>query len=195
MQSKVFSQEALHTLSANDKDLFSKFGLGDIIDSPFHCVHHAFEFQARNHPDSIAVEDFQHRITYSELDRQANCLAALLRGKGIAPSSRVCLLAERSILMIVGIVAILKAGGAYVPLDGNVVSDSTLKHALRDSASSLVLVQRKFVERVHDVPTICLEESICDSASATHCRKPVDLSTTTDSAYIIYTSGKQWHLL
>lgn len=194
MQSMVLNQHPLRALSPSDKASFSQFGLGDIVDPPFHCVHHAFEFQARRHPDSVAVEDFQHKMTYSELDRQANCLATYLREKGITPSTRVCLLVERSIFMIVGIIAVLKAGGAYVPLDGNVVSDNTLKYALKDSATSLILVQRKFIERVHGVPTICLEDSICDPPSVMHCLKPVDLSTATDSAYIIYTSGRSLNL-
>ncbi|KAG5644217.1 hypothetical protein DXG03_008812 [Asterophora parasitica] len=172
-----------------DRQLFSHFGLGEAVKPHFECVHHAFEHHARQHPYTYAVEDFEHKISYVELDRQANCLATHLRSKGIGPGARVCLLVERSILMVVGILGVLKAGAAYVPLDGNVVADKTLNHALKDSGSSLVLVLRKFIHRVGETPILCLEDTICDSPYSTHCGKPEDLATTTDSAYIIYTSG------
>ncbi|GLB38322.1 putative adenylate-forming reductase, a natural product biosynthesis enzyme that resembles non-ribosomal peptide synthetases, yet serves to modify one substrate, rather than to condense two or more building blocks [Lyophyllum shimeji] len=189
MNSMVFSPDALDRLPPDDRGLFSSYGLGERLEPPFACVHHAFEFFALGHPDLIAVEDFQRKATYAELDRQANCLAARLRTTGVTSRARVCLLAERSIIMVVGILGVLKAGAAYVPLDGNVVSDSTLRHALNDSGAFLVLAQRKFTERVSGVLTISLEDSICDEPSASHCLKPEDLSTTSDSAYIIYTSG------
>ncbi|KAF5382433.1 hypothetical protein D9615_002852 [Tricholomella constricta] len=189
MQSAVFNQDLLRALSPDEQDSFTRYGLGERLQPPFACIHHAFESHAVRHPDSIAVEDFEQRITYAEMDRQANCLASHLHARGIVPGSRLCLLVERSIFMVVGILAILKAGAAYVPLDGNIVSDSTLRHALKDSGALLVLAQRKFTERVKGTPTICLENSICQEPSTTHCLKPEDLSSTSDGAYIIYTSG------
>lgn len=187
---KTFKQDLLQHLSETDRQLFTKFGLGENSKKPFECVHHAFEYHARLYPDTIAVEDFGHKITYAELDRQSSCLASRLHAKGVAPKSRVCLLVERSVLMVVGILAILKAGAAYVPLDGNVVANKTLDHALKDSGSSLILVQRKFIHRVGTTPILCLEDSICDSPfPSTHCMKPEDLAKSSDSAYIIYTSG------
>ncbi|KAG5640248.1 hypothetical protein DXG03_009675 [Asterophora parasitica] len=184
-----FKQDLIKDLSDSDKALFNKFGLGETVKPAFELVHHAFEHHARAHPDTIAVEDFGNKITFAELDRQSNCLATRLREGGVAPGSRVCLLVERSILMVVGILAVLKAGGAYVPLDGNVVADKTLNHALKDSGSSLVLVQRKFIHRIGTTPILALEDSICESPENPHCQRPKDISKTTDSAYIIYTSG------
>jgi non-ribosomal peptide synthetase component F len=142
------------------------------------------------HPDNLAVEDVTgDTITYGELDRRANCLATTLRSRGVQPGSRVCLLVERSIYMVVGILGVLKAGGAYVPLDGNVVVDKTLNHALTDSGSSLALVQRKFTQRVPSMPTLCLEDAVHGTHVNTHCIRPENTSQPTDSAYIIYTSG------
>jgi non-ribosomal peptide synthetase component F len=185
----AFKEDRLTSLSPADKQLFTLFGLGQSIDKAFDTVHQAFEHQAKTNPNNVAVEDFENKITYGELDRQANCLAQTLRSCGIAPGHRVCLLTERSIFMVVGIIGILKAGGAYVPLDGNVVADKTLNHALKDSGSSLGLVQKKFVHRIIETPYLCLEDSLHFEADAGHCYKPQELSKTTDSAYIIYTSG------
>ncbi|KAG5648425.1 hypothetical protein DXG03_004999 [Asterophora parasitica] len=192
MHSTDLNGDLLRGLSPGEQSLFSNYGIGERLQSPFASVHEAFEFHAVRHPNSIAVEDFEQRITYAELDRQANCLASLLRARGVLPGSRVCLLVERSIFMVVGIIAILKAGAAYVPLDGNIVSDSTLRHALKDSGALIVVVQRKFTERVNATPTICLEDSICHhDPSSSHCLKPEALSKASGSAYIIYTSGRR----
>lgn len=183
-------QPTLTTLATTDQASFWAFGLGASRPCPFDCVHHAFESHARVHPHAVAIEDFEQRITYSDLDHQANCLAVRLRALGVVPGSRVCLLVERSILMVVGILAVLKAGGAYVPMDGNIVSSSALEYALKDSGTSIVLVLRKFIGRVSKMPVICLEDMICEHPETTHCPKPEDLSGPGDSVYIIYTSGK-----
>ncbi|KAF8903152.1 nonribosomal peptide synthetase 12 [Gymnopilus junonius] len=180
--------DPLRELPASDKARFVEFGVGPTVPSPFQCIHHAFESHARTQPDAIAVEDFEKTITYAELDRRANCLAKRLRDSGVALDSRVCFLTERSIPMVVGILGILKAGAAYVPLDGNIVSDSTLKHAIRGSESSVVLVLKKFAQRVDVCQTISLEDIICEQAG-THCTKPHDMATSKHGVYVIYTSG------
>lgn len=182
----------LNSLSIEDQASFHTFGFGATQPSPFHCVHHAFEHQACLHPHNVAVEDFEHKITYSELDRQSNCLATHLRTRGIGTDSRVCLLVERSIPMAVGILAILKAGAAYVPLDGSVASSSSLEHVLRDSGASIVLALKKFSHRVSDTPVLCLDEIECECASP--CTKPEDTASSQSSCYLIYTSGTH-HLL
>lgn len=195
MESRPFHYDLLQSLSPVGRALFSKFGRGPTVDPPFRCIHEAFEFHARNQPDAIAVEDGQVKITFAELDRQANCLGTHLRDMGIVPGCRVGLLVERSVYMVVGILGTLKAGGAYVPLDGNVISKGALAHAIRDSEAEVVLVQRKFADRVFMSPTLCIEDSICPRSSMAHCVKPEDVSAAGDSAYIIYTSGAFFYML
>lgn len=182
-------QDQLQGLSPSDRALFYRFGIGEVKEAPFSCVHHAFEHHALHQPDAVAVVNFEERITYGELDRKANCLAARLRDKGVQLDSRVCVLVERSILMVVAILGVLKAGAAYIPFDGNIVSDSTLAHALKDSGSDIVLTLPKFTSRVVGKNVVNLEDVICQTSSA-HCVKPKDLATTKGGAYVIYTSGK-----
>ena len=179
---------ALQRLSAEDTSLFYRFGFGQRIESPYRCIHHAFEHHAAQHPDAIAVEHLGSTITYSELDGRANALAHRLRSMGVKPGARVCLLVQRSIPMVVGIVAILKAGAAYVPLDGGIVTDSTLAFVLKNSQASLVLALADYMHRVSDLPLINLNDVMASSDSTT--AKPQDLSSPDDSAYIIYTSGR-----
>ncbi|KAF9013277.1 nonribosomal peptide synthetase 12 [Cyathus striatus] len=169
MEPRRSSLASIGNLSPSDRALFDDFG---------------------SNPGGVAVQDFEYTITYGELDFQANSLATRLRDIGVRTDSRVCLLVERSILMIVGIVAVLKAGAAYVPLDGNIVSDSTLRHALKDSGSSVVLTLRKFSHRILNTPQVfCLDEISYDKSPSEHCNKPEDWSSPKDGAYVIYTSG------
>lgn len=178
---------ALRTLSPQDMDQFTRFSFGPRQPSPFTCIHHAFEFHAAGQPDVVAVEHLGNHITYAELDKDANVLANHLRASGVRPGVRVCLLVQRGILMVVGIVAVLKAGGTYVPLDGAIVTQSTLEHVLKDSDAKVVLTMKEYVHRVSGVPAFCLEDipGLPQLVS-----KPEDLSSSGDSIYIIYTSGK-----
>ena len=81
------------------------------------CVHELFEAQAEKTPEAVAVEFEDERLTYGELNARANRLAHYLVGLGVKPDDRVAICVERSLEMVVGLLAILKAGGAYVPLD------------------------------------------------------------------------------
>ena len=81
------------------------------------CVHELFEEQAARTPDAVAVVHDGRTLTYSQLNARANQLAHHLRGLGVGPEDLVAICVERSLEMVVGLLAILKAGGAYVPLD------------------------------------------------------------------------------
>ena len=167
---------------------FHRFGFGQREEIPFSCVHHAFEHHARRDPHAVAVEHLNDAITYGDLDRRANALAHRLRTMGVRPGARVCLLVQRSIPMVIGIMAILKAGGAYVPLDGGIVTDSTLAFVLQNAQCALVLTHTDYVHRVGDYPFINLDDEM-KLESGDH-SKPEDLSSPDDSVYIIYTSGE-----
>lgn len=115
------SSPILSHLSPRDRALFIQYGSGETIACPFSCLHHAFEYYAARQPDAIAVEHLGGSISYSQLDRSANALAIRLRAQGVERGRRVCLLVQRSIAMVVGIMAILKAGAAYVPADASII--------------------------------------------------------------------------
>lgn len=121
------------------------------------CIHHLFEQQVEHTPQAIALEFNGQSLTYSELNRRANGLAHYLIGIGVQLETRVAICVERSIAMIVGILAILKAGGVYVPLypvfaserlsdilmdasPGILVADDCGKQALGDDALSVTVV-------------------------------------------------------
>src|SRR5690606_10754061 len=80
-------------------------------------IQQLFEEQVEKTPDNIAVVFEDKKLTYSELNEKANSLARVLRDNGVKADSIVGIMVERSIEMIVGIMAVLKAGGAYLPID------------------------------------------------------------------------------
>ena len=83
------------------------------------AVHELFEAQAARTPQAIAVASDGARLTYAELDAQANRFARRLRTLGVKPEDRVAIALERSIALVVAQLAVLKCGAAYLPLDQN----------------------------------------------------------------------------
>ena len=81
------------------------------------CVHELFEAQAARDPNAVAVVYEDEELNYTQLNARANQLAHYLRELGVKPDERVTICAERSLEMIIALLAVLKAGGAYVPLD------------------------------------------------------------------------------
>ena len=102
------------------------------------CIHEIFEEQAARTPDAVAVVHEKSTLTYAQLNARANQLAHRLRALGVKPDERVAICVERSLEMLVGLLAILKAGGAYVPLDP-VYPVDRMAHMLEDSAPVAVL--------------------------------------------------------
>ncbi|WP_371128558.1 amino acid adenylation domain-containing protein, partial [Pseudomonas sp. NFACC13-1] len=103
-------------------------------------IHGLFEEQVQRTPDALAVLHGGQRLSYRELNEQANRLAHYLRGQGVRPDSRVAICVERGLDMVVGLLAILKAGGGYVPLDPAYPADR-IAYMLADSAPAVVLAQ------------------------------------------------------
>ncbi|HEV2734386.1 MAG TPA: condensation domain-containing protein, partial [Longimicrobiaceae bacterium] len=114
---------------------------------PVHlCVHELFEAQVERTPDAAAVVYEAEAVTYRELNRRANRLAHFLVERGVGPDVRVGLCLERSLEMVVGLVAVLKAGGAYVALDPEYPGDR-LRFMLADSVPAVLLTHGSLAER------------------------------------------------
>src|SRR5262249_13519768 len=81
------------------------------------CLHQLVEQQAARSPHAIAVTSGAQNITYDTLNARANALAGVLRTRGAEPDTVVGVCLERSIDLIIALLAVLKSGGAYLPLD------------------------------------------------------------------------------
>ncbi|MEA2695571.1 MAG: hypothetical protein QOJ16_4958, partial [Acidobacteriota bacterium] len=156
-------------------------------------IHELFVRQARRSPDAVAVVGEEERLTFGELARRSGRLARRLRALGVGPESRVGLGAERSLAMVVGLLAILRAGGAYVPLDPSHPRERLallLADIQADTAEPVLLVQAHLAERFPQRPErpghrLVLEDlGDLEGDSA-----PEDWATPANAAYVIFTSG------
>ena len=155
---------------------------------PADCIHEQFEKQAHWTPDTPAVT-FQNRgLSYRQLDEQSNQLARYLMQLGVGPETLVALSMERSLDLMVGLMAILKAGGAYVPLDP-IYPVRRMEMVLADARPLVVLTQQKLAERFSGPASVVA----VDRDRAEIARESSDRlgwhATPENLAYVIYTSG------
>ena len=155
------------------------------------CLHELFDEQARMRPDAPALTFAGQTLTYGELDRRANRLAWRLRDRGVGPQVRVGLALERSLEMVIGLLAILKAGGAYVPLDPEYPLDR-LHYMIEDSGIALLLSDRAMLTALGPLPNGvghgCLEEDSTALVQYPEHAPPL-INLPQHQAYLIYTSG------
>ena len=85
------------------------------------------------------------QLTYGELNERAERLAVLLREQGVGRETITGIWAERSMELLVGVLAVWKAGGAYVPLDPDYPAER-IEYMLSDSEASVLLTQRHLLE-------------------------------------------------
>jgi amino acid adenylation domain-containing protein len=154
------------------------------------CIHQLFEKQVRLTPDAVAVSDEKKQLSYAELNGRANQLAHYLREQGVRADVLVGICLERSVEMVVSLLAVLKAGGAYVPLDPT-YPEQRLSYMLQDAGVRVLLSGRTWRERVavrEGVQVLCREDWSAELASRSAANPGVELSAT-NLAYVIYTSG------
>src|SRR5436305_221573 len=82
-------------------------------------IHELFEHQARRNADNIAVIALDQEVTYGRLNDQASQLANYLVRHGAGARTRIGVLLDRSVEMVIAMLAILKSGGAIVPMDSS----------------------------------------------------------------------------
>ncbi|MGB3125561.1 MAG: condensation domain-containing protein, partial [Pseudomonas sp.] len=104
-------------------------------------VQQLIEAQVLKTPDAPALAFGETRLSYAELNARANQLAHQLIAHGVGPDVLVGIAVERSIEMVVGLLAILKAGGAYVPFDPEYPQER-LQYMIEDSGIGLLLTQQ-----------------------------------------------------
>lgn len=116
------------------------------------CLHTLIEARAREQPSATAVVDGSGSITYRDLNARANRLARYLRINGVRRDTLVGVAVERSIDLVVALLAILKAGGAYVPLDPSYPADR-LSFMIGDAGLSLILTEERLRPWMESVTT------------------------------------------
>jgi amino acid adenylation domain-containing protein len=149
-------------------------------------LHGAFEQHARSRPDAPALVIGRQRISYGELDDEADRLAQYLRSLGIGPGDRVALCVGRVVHLYVGLLGILKSGAAYVPLDPTLPEER--RGLILDHSHARAILTFGEQEPAGPVRQIDLQRDA--EAIAAQRAVSVDAVPSVESeAYLIYTSG------
>ncbi|RAL25791.1 non-ribosomal peptide synthetase [Thermoflavimicrobium daqui] len=153
-------------------------------------IQERFVEQVMKTPNNIAVVYKKEKLTYQELHERSNVVAQVLRQQGVKPGDRVGLLMEKSLDLIIGMLAILKSGGTYVPIDPEYPL-TRIRYMLDDSHAQTILSQSSLIERWNmkgewsnkwlDIQEINQVEFEASNLLSTN--------QSTDLAYVIYTSG------
>ena len=151
------------------------------------CLHELVERAVDRWPNVSAVVFEGRSLSYAELEDRANRLANWLRREGVGPETLVGVSLERSLDLVVGLLAILKAGGAYVPLDPS-YPPSRLAYMAGDSGVKLVLTGSGscWVDGLAGVQRVVIEQVVAQESDG---RRPHSGAVPGNLAYMIYTSG------
>ncbi|MGG1603778.1 surfactin non-ribosomal peptide synthetase SrfAA [Bacillus subtilis] len=148
-----------------------------------------FEEQAANTPDHTALQYEGESLTYRELNERANRLARGILSLGAGEGRTAAVLCERSMDMIVSILAVLKSGSAYVPIDPE-HPIQRMQHFFRDSGAKVLLTQRKLKALAEEAEfkgvIVLADEEESYHADARNLALPLDSAA---MANLTYTSG------
>ncbi len=164
-----------------------------------HCIHQFFERQVKKNPKAVALVFDEQRLSYRELNSQANQLANyLVSEKNIRPDTLVGICLERSFEMVIAILAITKAGGAYVPLDPD-YPEARLAYILEDAGLDTVITSSDVFTRtpITSSQALCLNEPDLRVKISSQPFENLELYslglTSAHLVYVIYTSGSTGH--
>ena len=153
------------------------------------CMHQLFETQVARTPEAIAVQFLEERLTYRELNERSNQLAHYLQRFGVRPETRMGVYLERSVSMVISLLAILKAGAAYVPLD-TTYPEMRLRFMLEDARIPVLITQPGLTDKLPDCGAKIIRpdvewEVIAQESQA----NPAPEISADNLCYVIYTSG------
>jgi amino acid adenylation domain-containing protein len=144
--------------------------------------------QVNKFPDNIAIKFGDKTLSYQYLSEKVNQLANLLITREIKPGDKICLAVDRSIEMVIALLAIMRAGAAYVPLDPNFPIDR-LNFMLDDSEAKLLLTSKKYDQYLQSgILKLFIEDTWPQLADHSADEPDVTISSN-DLAYVLYTSG------
>jgi amino acid adenylation domain-containing protein/non-ribosomal peptide synthase protein (TIGR01720 family) len=161
------------------------------------CAHQLFEQQVEHTPDAIAMTfgddvpyGFTPHLTYQQLNDHANQLAYRLQQEYIGPEGLVGVCLERSLELVVTLLAILKAGGTYVPLDP-LYPTERLQALVEDAQIAVVISEHSFEQTLSsvEVPILWLDTIVQPEAKPDRASPAGPTVLPENIAYVIYTSG------
>ena len=181
----------LQMLSNSDIKLLHDWNATSRIYDKEICIHELIEAHAASTPSALSLAYENISLTYAELNVRANRLAHYLIQLGVGPEVLVGISLERSLEMIISILAILKAGGVYVPFDPSYPSER-LKYMLDDTKIALLLTKSTLREKLPELPDKCrcifVDDDVMQWASCAIDNPDTGIQPE-NLAYVIFTSG------
>lgn len=152
------------------------------------CVHNLVEDAALKFKDKTAIEFSTRKITYAELNRQANQLANYLLQQGIKQGDTICISLNRSIEMVVAILATMKSGAAYIPVDPDFPQER-ITYMIENSRSKSIITSSSVKEKMKIDGDFILMDDGWQNRLTGEVTNPKVQKDPYQLAYIIYTSG------
>ncbi|MCK4257387.1 MAG: amino acid adenylation domain-containing protein [Halanaerobiales bacterium] len=177
----------IEIISQEEKEEILTHFIGKNIDYPKDkTISELFEMQVERSKDQIAVVYEDQRLTYRELNEKSNQLARVLREKGVTKDQIVAIMSERSLEMIIGVMAIVKAGGAYLPIDLD-YPEERVSYMLKDTDAKILLTQSDLIGQsyITDEQIDLSDQNLYTG----ECSNLEQINQSNDLIYIIYTSG------
>jgi len=181
---------AIDFISEQEKQLLTSGWNATAVPFPQQTTFAAlFSEQVRKTPQKIAVVFNGQQLTYQELNQQADQLAHFLLRQNFGPEKTAGIAMNRSVHMLVAVVAVFKSGGAYAPIDPNLPADR-LTYILEDAGVHVLLTQQDLLEKFPEgrAAIVCLDADWPTIAKAPADEPPIEIHPK-NLAYIIYTSG------
>lgn len=176
----------LELLSNEDKyNILYNFNNTSINFPADKTILHFFEDQVDKTPDHVALIFGNSILTYKELSNRSTSIANELLQKGVCDNSIVCIIADRSLEMLIGIFGIIKAGCAYLPISP-AYPEARKRFILEDSKAPVLIKQNQDVDRIN---YSCEEMVLDDENIYKNGLTPMSKEVKGKLAYIIYTSG------
>jgi amino acid adenylation domain-containing protein/non-ribosomal peptide synthase protein (TIGR01720 family) len=190
---------AITIVSDEERELLvNQWNRTAVYDKGSMTIQEAFSRQVRRTPGHIALRSGEQALTYEELNILSNRLAHLIRkryrdraGVELPRDTLIGLYMERSLEMIIGVLAVLKAGGAYVPFDTTEPAER-LRYKISDCGCPLVITSSALMEnlqRLENGPHLLALDSCKAQLEAQPATSPDTINLPEDLAYVIYTSG------
>ncbi len=183
--------DSINILPKAEQQQLLTYGCGPEVQLSGRCVQAAIAQKASQIPNATAILFAGETTSYEQLNHRANRLAHYLQRQGITSSSLVGLCTERSVEMVVALLAILKTGSAYVPLDSGYPADR-LRYVIENAGVKWIICQDT---TVHALPSDSQQSQLINIDRAADVidtypfSEPVVAVSPQDFAYLIYTSG------
>lgn len=186
VNSSTLKLDDIDIVPLKEKKLIESFNLLKVKYPVNKTIVNLFEDQVKITPKNIAVKINNVFLTYEELNKEANKLARYLKSKGVHKNVPVALRLNKSLEMIISIIAIIKAGGCYLPIDLS-YPEERVNFMIEDSGAKLFLTSttnnKINIKKIEKVLLDKIDYTMYESKNLKSTVKPEDL------LYILYTSG------